>query len=180
MEESSPQRVGFARIIPEEWMLNEKAGKCPPCGLPKSEWKRRKDWRCHSTECTQEYVKTAYKSWPDIRRQALKRDNYTCVECGDSREFVEVVRKTKLIANWRDVCNKDFKPKYEYKERKEMTSNLCGDHIVPIALGGDEFDLKNVQTLCIECHKIKTKEDISKIAARRRIRKLEEGNKTLY
>ncbi len=33
-----------------------------------------------------------------------------------------------------------------------------GDHIIEIADGGDEFDMENVQTLCVSCHKAKTKE----------------------
>lgn len=137
-------RVGWARIMPKEWSDNEEAGKCPPCGLPKSKWKRRKDWRCCSTACTQEYIKTAYKSWPVIRDQALKRDNYTCVRC------------------W---CNgSDIK--------------LEGDHIVPVALGGDEFDVDNVQTLCFECHKEKTKEDMAAIVVKRKEDKLKQKGQT--
>ena len=34
---------------------------------------------------------------------------------------------------------------------------LHGDHIVPIADGGDELDLDNVRTLCVPCHKAVTK-----------------------
>jgi 5-methylcytosine-specific restriction endonuclease McrA len=59
-------------------------------------------------------------------------------------------------------------------------SKLIGDHIIPIAIGGEEYDLENVQTLCIKCNKIKTKEDIKKIALYRRQdkhqSKLNDGN----
>ena len=37
------------------------------------------------------------------------------------------------------------------------------DHIVPIALGGEEFNSDNFQILCNSCNKIKTKEDMKKI-----------------
>lgn len=47
-------------------------------------------------------------------------------------------------------------------------SNLVGDHIIPIAVGGMEFDINNVQTLCVECNKIKTKRDAGVIAKHRR------------
>jgi len=51
-------------------------------------------------------------------------------------------------------------------------SKLIGDHIKPIALGGEEFDIDNVQTLCIKCNKLKTAKDAEDIAARRRVEKL--------
>jgi len=34
------------------------------------------------------------------------------------------------------------------------------DHIKPIAIDGEMWDMDNLQTLCIECHKNKTKEDM--------------------
>ncbi len=58
-------------------------------------------------------------------------------------------------------------------------SDLIGDHIEPIALGGDEWDINNIQILCQKCNKIKTKEDAKKIAKQRRIEKVHKKNKTL-
>ena len=52
-------------------------------------------------------------------------------------------------------------------------SQLIGDHIIPIALGGDEWDPKNVQTLCIDCDKIKTIQDQKDIAIQRRKEKID-------
>jgi len=43
-------------------------------------------------------------------------------------------------------------------------SKLIADHIVPIAMGGEMWDIKNLQTLCIKCNKIKTKYDHKYIA----------------
>lgn len=34
------------------------------------------------------------------------------------------------------------------------------DHIVAIVNGGTDFDEKNLQILCMDCHKVKTKEDM--------------------
>lgn len=47
------------------------------------------------------------------------------------------------------------------------------DHILPIALGGDEWDLTNLQTLCVECNAIKTREDQRNIGELRRLIKKE-------
>ena len=54
-------------------------------------------------------------------------------------------------------CNKHFK-----------SSKLDGDHIIPAAIGGNEWDLDNMQTLCKECHIEKTKKDLALIAKHRR------------
>lgn len=48
-------------------------------------------------------------------------------------------------------------------------SSFIVDHIKPIALGGDEFDINNLQTLCPECNKRKTKMDQARIASQRRV-----------
>lgn len=42
------------------------------------------------------------------------------------------------------------------------------DHIIPIAIGGEEFDEANLQVLCPECNKVKTAKDMKQIALQRR------------
>lgn len=37
------------------------------------------------------------------------------------------------------------------------------DHVLPIALGGNQYDFTNLQTLCPECNKTKTRTDLSNI-----------------
>lgn len=59
------------------------------------------------------------------------------------------------------------------------TSRLVADHIRAIALGGEEWELKNIQTLCLKCNKIKTAEDAKKIAALRRWEKQEKKGQTV-
>lgn len=54
----------------------------------------------------------------------------------------------------------------------KIAEDLIGDHIKPISLGGDEFAIENVQTLCIPCDKIKTKADMKDIAVGRLREKL--------
>jgi len=141
------KRQGYTYKIPEYARKRIENKECPTCGNPKSEWNRRKDWRCCSKKCTDKYEKDiVVKSWwVDIRRKAFKRDNFTCVQCGFKGDII----------------------------------NLIGDHIIPIAIGGEEFDVENVQTLCEKCNKIKTKKDHEKIAKQRRIEKVQSKNKTL-
>ena len=51
-------------------------------------------------------------------------------------------------------------------------SKLILDHINPIALGGAEFDESNLQILCWECNKIKTRKDHAEIAKARKLEKI--------
>lgn len=117
---------------------------CPMCGLPESKWKRRTDWKNCSVKCTEKFSDITY-IWQFFKEKAFKRDNYSCVKCGEKP--MEKTYEGKMIVD---------------------TSKLVGDHIIPISIGGEEYDLDNVQTLCIKHNKIKTKEDFKKIAIYRR------------
>ena len=126
----------------QEWLDNN---CCPICGLPKNDWKRRTDWRCCSTNCTKKFSEVVVFIWQYFKEDAFKRDNYKCIKCGFA----------PIRTSWDGSIVGD-------------TSKLIGDHIIPIALGGEEYDLDNVQTLCIECNKIKTKKDMQQIALYRK------------
>ena len=129
----------------KEWWRTE---HCPMCGLLKSEWKRRTDWRCCSTECTGKFADITYV-WQWFKVKAFKRDNYSCVKCGE----------------------KPMQKTYEGKWIPDA-GLLVGDHIIPISLGGEEYDLDNVQTLCLKCNKIKTAIDMKDIARQRKKEKI--------
>jgi 5-methylcytosine-specific restriction endonuclease McrA len=57
------------------------------------------------------------------------------------REFVCSLQTTGEY-----VCNKC-----------RTTADLTIDHKVPVSAGGDAFDLNNLQVLCHNCHKKKTR-----------------------
>lgn len=156
MENKIIKRKINGLILPKLQQERIKNNQCPMCGLPKDQWERRTDWRCCSMKCTGEFSKIAIYGWPDLRLKAFKRDDHACVKCGE-----KPLLKT---------IDGDF---------ISDTSSLVGDHIIPIALGGNEFDLDNVQTLCLNCNKIKTAQDIKKIAMLRRTIKDQKGNMTL-
>jgi len=54
---------------------------------------------------------------------------------------------------------------------KHPSSYLICDHIIPIAIGGKEFDMDNVQTLCKRCDKLKTRADMKIIRRHKRLEK---------
>ena len=101
---------------------------------------------------------SSFTSWQALRVKALKRDNYCCVKCG---------KQPRRIS--KDI---DDDGKYVNTDCGVDESKLIGDHIKAIALGGDEWDIKNIQTLCPKCNKIKTKQDHKKIAQLRKTEKI--------
>lgn len=137
------KRMPICRELSEQQRKWLDSNCCPACGLSRSEFKRRKDWTCCSTKCSEEYQK-CFRIWQYWKEKAFERDKYSCVKCGE-------------------------KPiKKDYDKDVPDTSRLIADHIIPIAIGGEEYELENVQTLCIKCNKIKTKEDMKTIALYRK------------
>lgn len=148
------KRKGFEILYTpqqQEWRNNN---SCPVCGLPKTEWTRRKDWTCCSTKCSEEHTKINIKYWPDVRRVVFKRDKYVCVKCGYDplKQRNELLKENKELSDY----------SYNY-----FDSCFVADHIKPIACGGNEWDLSNLQTLCIKCNKAKTAKDAGDIAKQR-------------
>ena len=146
------QREGYKVVVLEPAKTRLEKDQCPGCEKPKTEWARRKDWRCCSKECTTKYQSMyLILGWQDMRTKVFKRDNNTCQSCG----FIAVDIKVTKCSPSGEKYTITF---------KNISSQLDADHILPIALGGDEWNINNIQTLCKPCHKVKTKEDIKSIA----------------
>jgi len=182
------QREGWKIIISEPAKRRIRNNQCPSCGKPKNEWIRRTDWRCCSVKCTDKFEATKIiRSWGDFRLKAFERDNFTCKKCGKkpTESMSDSNRFYKTMEDMLEYC-KRYRASYANPRIKgnkilyEDPSQLIGDHIKPIAIGGDEWDINNIQTLCIKCNKIKTKKDMIKISKQRRIEKrLINGQKQL-
>lgn len=107
---------------------------CIICGKSLPKFARK---YCSSTCFARWYTSIeGIQNWSVIRWKAFERDNFTCRKCGfqDLPKYIEYHGKRYL----------DGMPK------------LNADHIQPLFLGGSEFDLINVQTLCEKCHKKKS------------------------
>ena len=134
---------------------------CIICGkeLPK----RRRSY-C-SDECFDSWYKAKIKikDWNYVRKKAMERDNYACVKCG----LKPMTKSYEGIILDKEILEPD-------------ESQLVIDHKIPIAIGGKEFDLDNLQTLCLKCNKIKTKIDQKNIAWARGVIKMKHrGQKQL-
>ena len=102
-----------------------------------------------------------------------RRTDWTCCSKKCSDDFY----KSKFaVLDWSEFRLKAFKRDNKTCAicgKQEISSSaLVGDHIIPIACGGEEFDLDNIQTLCLDCNKKKTKSDMKLIANHRKCEKL--------
>ena len=71
--------------------------------------------------------------WPEFRDRMIKRDNFTCLDCG----YTTLSNQKETGRTWAE----------------ERTWTL--HHIVPISKGGPMWDEDNVETLCERCHRFK-------------------------
>ena len=126
-----------------------------------------------------------YKPQRGGRNSSFNCPNFRCHWCGglvshlDTRYCSEECRSNYYgNFHWETVrCRILARDKYTCQICKKIKhpSELNCDHIKAICNGGDPFNDNNLQTLCIECHKIKTKRDLGKRARRMdKIREVDE------
>ena len=171
------QREGHKLIFSELAYKRIKEECCACCGKPKSEWNRTTKFRCCSVECTERFWKeqVIVYSWQDLKNKCHERDVWRCVKCG--KQPTTIIR-----SGYASPYSKVLKTEYMKEWGGEMDTivdTLIADHILAIALNGEEWDINNLQTLCVECNKIKTAEDMIKIAKLRDIEKKQSNGQTL-
>lgn len=135
-------------------------------------------FRWCSDECVNAALFLSSPQKPGAKMHRLIHDqNFACAGCGLS--FEDEIRK--LIRRYWEKENaigalywgpglEQFKMTPESPEQK-ITYHQIGDntghkhqtdHIIPVHKGGAGIDPKNLQVLCVPCHKRKTKEDHSR------------------
>lgn len=80
-----------------------------------------------------------------LRQQVLKRDRGICAVCG--LDTIEFYRRLQLVP-----LRKRRALSYQLDLHGKRRSFWDADHILPVAEGGGECDLSNIQTLCLWCH----------------------------
>lgn len=75
-----------------------------------------------------------------LRREICTKQNSKCNLCGCKFEIIKV----------------EYEEDYDYWEFFDV------DHIIPRALGG-KTTIENLQAICLECHRKKTKDDMKNI-----------------
>ena len=104
------------------------------------------------------------------RQQVYERDRGICAKCGlDTEKLRQVlyqIRMQKGEKEYLKIVN-SYKEKYGYdfKIDRHMWE---ADHKLAVGLGGGSATLENLTTLCIVCHRKKTKSDIRKMRRKKK------------
>ena len=138
-------------------ILEERGKKCVKCNVTPDDSKPR--------------FEKALQEW---KKKILAIPNFK-----QRLESLRIQKLNELEEKYQQIMNDDYliehglyydlreeygnKPSdYEFEVRFDV------DHIIAVALDGDMWNKDNLQILCTDCHKNKTKEDMKKIKAKRR------------
>ena len=104
-----------------------------------------------SPKCTDEYhIRSSLKF---LREKTLKRDKGICKHCG-----INCIKAEKLIHILKKENDEmSIESLLKFWQFDGHRSYWEADHIDPVFKGGGQCGLENIQTLCIKCHKIKSK-----------------------
>ena len=139
--------------IDREFLL--KGRKCFKCGISDEEFGKQKDES--EFEMKKHFARNGLME--KARLRFLEQSERYYKNAFDEKELIEEA--------WR---HSDWKQEREFKEEwakthpiiNEYRPNFEVDHIVAICNGGDEFNVENLQLLCLGCHKKNTREDLKK------------------
>lgn len=153
-----------------------------------------------SLRCSNEFY--AKHNQQGLRQYVFKREHGKCQQCGYQNPKAPTPPPKPKKPGWVEGGYKahqkamvfyekaleDYKKEHAqwqatiYAEWKKTAHprEFVADHIIPIALGGDEFDLNNIQLLCEACNKKKTAKDQTAISKKRKlIKKVGKNTKPL-
>lgn len=129
-------RKGIPKLTPS---LTTPPGVCRLCEQPilRADGGRnmRRLWH---PECAERYM--FHTSNAEVRRQVFARDRGICADCGVDASPIDVEmvgRQMRRRARW------------------------DADHIVPLAEGG-VHEMSNLRTLCVPCHKARTRAQVAR------------------
>jgi len=128
----------YSNTPEEKERLSRKA--CPVCGRGRSEFPDGWDAICCGPSCSSLYWREEHPTVGEMRRLVLLEQEGRCARC---RRQIPVSRTA---------------------EGRHPHHPFILDHIRPIAMGGDQWDVRNLQVLCARCNRIKTARDMGAIA----------------
>jgi 5-methylcytosine-specific restriction endonuclease McrA len=166
---SADYKNKFQRTLASAWTVQERVG---PNGKNLCHWCSKEldppmKTFCGDPICMHEYKIRSNSSY--AREQVFKRDKGVCASCGlDTEKLREVLTAVRLESEeiYLDLV-RQYRRKYKFgfhldKHWYEM------DHILPVAEGGGSCGLNNLQTLCLVCHRSKTREQRRRKRCRRK------------
>jgi 5-methylcytosine-specific restriction endonuclease McrA len=148
-------------------------GLCRRCQQPLAG--KQKKWcskECSESACSEMMI--AKGSSTHIRKAILARDSGVCAKCGFDTEKLSRIQQHARNSSWqwRDELpirvSNFFENEQIFKQHENGHGNFWeADHILEVINGG-AHSLNNLQTLCINCHKAKTKQLAAERAKQRR------------
>jgi len=147
---------------------------CKKCGINKE--KAKEKWEKSKGKILREFFVKEAKEIEVFRNKELKLLSERYEE-----EYKEIMNDLKLFRriNWdlRKQFEKDYPEIFSYFPK---TPSFHVDHIKAIINDGDMWDENNLQVLCEDCHKKKTKEDMLERKRRKiKTKKLQGGSQFL-
>jgi 5-methylcytosine-specific restriction endonuclease McrA len=104
------------------------------------------------------------RSGKSLRAQLEAADGGICAGCGvdcgellDALVSVSPAKREQLLNERHPALAADPALARPLLERPVRGNCWHGDHVVPVSQGGGEASLRNLQTLCVVCHKAKTR-----------------------
>ena len=130
-------------------VLDEQGKKCKKCGAVKGDNIPKRD------KAVTEWM-DKIKSMPDFKQMLNETRIKQLHELEEKYEQImddNYLIEHNLYWNYRDKVG-NIPHEFDFEVRFDV------DHILAICNGGDQWDKKNLQVLCTDCHKVKTKSDM--------------------
>jgi 5-methylcytosine-specific restriction endonuclease McrA len=116
---------------------------CPVCGRERAGLTPGWDTICCGPSCTASYWSEHRPTVGEMRRIVLLEQEGKCAHCK------------------KEIRTHGAGPRDP--ERRPADQPFILDHIQPIAMGGDQWAMENLQVLCARCNRIKTARDMGRI-----------------
>lgn len=152
--------------------LDHEKGHCVWCATKLQGKKRR--W-CSET-CVRSAQFHCHPQDPSSKiYRLIFKQQWACARCGESYEDIirkmirDTYEKMNRIGSYGWQHDGRFRPRTAEDPERKISLHLVGygtgdrwqtDHIIPIHKGGKGIANENLQTLCVPCHKAKTRDDI--------------------
>lgn len=85
-----------------------------------------------------------------LRERVFERDRGICAVC-----HLDCIAEFRRIRRLKGAARVKAQALWALEGRKSLWD---ADHIVAVSEGGGECDLSNMQTLCLQCHRVRTAE----------------------
>lgn len=159
------------RFRPDRGFVDPKDLPKGPNGRPLCRFCQRETTPPRRTFCSEACVNNfkMQTSSGYIRTRVEERDRGVCAACGlDTHALKKVlyqVRSERGFAPYQALLDQ-YKQKYRYDFalHKHFWE---ADHKLAVCLGGGQATLENYQTLCVPCHRRKTRWDLRKLSKKR-------------